>query len=354
MPMERIQKILAQAGLASRRKAEEWITEGRVTVNGQVAKLGDKADAEKDFVKLDGKRVGEALAHSYIVFHKPRGVISMMHDPEGRPALQEFLQGFGRKLNPVGRLDFNMSGIVLLTNDGELSDRLQKAKDIIRIYEVKIKGEMTHEYERRLSYGIQLGEKRIKPQAVFIKERLDKKTIIELVFRSSRSFDLKEFLETKGFLVERMTLIQLGNIKLSGTKSGEWTMSKKQIFEAELLKPYTMDMYWSEHKRPALQVAGGRRGRDDSSRGKHGESGKRGALPAPLAKKRSFRSKQGRPEGVAKDRRPFPKRAENPKPYRSRREKAAGFQDPPKRTEKRLDSNKSFGGGRFKVKKRNP
>src|SRR4051812_15729323 len=120
--MERIQKILAYGGVASRRAAEQLIKAGRVRVNGRViTELGTKADARKDKIEVDGKRViAENLV--YIVLHKPRGVVSTMSDPEGRPTVRELLTTLGERVYPVGRLDFATSGVLLATNDGELAD----------------------------------------------------------------------------------------------------------------------------------------------------------------------------------------------------------------------------------------
>ena len=125
--MERLQKILAHAGLASRREAERWIAEGRVMINGTVIrKLGTQADPAKDSIKVDGKRIKPAAAPLYFAFHKPPGIITTMNDPERRPDLTPYLRELGEKKRvfPVGRLDYNTAGLLLLTNDGELAQRL--------------------------------------------------------------------------------------------------------------------------------------------------------------------------------------------------------------------------------------
>ncbi|HWO42109.1 MAG TPA: S4 domain-containing protein, partial [Candidatus Eisenbacteria bacterium] len=125
--MERLQKLIARAGLASRREAERWILEGRVSINGRVVTtLGAKADPATDSIKVDGKRLKLPQRFLYFAFHKPAGVITTLRDPEGRPDLSSFLVQLGerRRVFPVGRLDFNSSGLLLLTNDGELARRL--------------------------------------------------------------------------------------------------------------------------------------------------------------------------------------------------------------------------------------
>src|SRR5262245_39011402 len=144
--MERIQKILARGGIASRRHAEQLIVEGRVRVNGRIVKeLGTKADPRRDRVEVDGKRV-VAEQPIYVVVHKPRGVVSTMNDPEGRPTVRDLLQSIGGRVYPVGRLDFATSGILLATNDGAFADGLlHPRKEVPKRYVVKVKGVMKGE-----------------------------------------------------------------------------------------------------------------------------------------------------------------------------------------------------------------
>ena len=127
MSAERLQKILAHAGIASRRKAEELIEQGLVTVNGKVAKLGDKADLTQDHVKVEGKLIHKMEEPIYLAFYKPKGVISMMADPENRPTLADYLNKVKARVFPIGRLDYNSEGILLLTNDGDLAEKIQKS-----------------------------------------------------------------------------------------------------------------------------------------------------------------------------------------------------------------------------------
>ena len=162
MSEERLQKILARAGIASRRKAEELIREGLVTVNGRVAEVGDKADPERDAVKVDGKRVQPIHEHRYLLLNKPRGYMSTVADPEGRPTVIDLVPPAMRKaLVPVGRLDYNTEGLLLLTDDGEFAHRVAHPRyGSTKTYEVKVKGFPTEAQLDRLRAGIVLDDGR--------------------------------------------------------------------------------------------------------------------------------------------------------------------------------------------------
>src|SRR5712692_4818809 len=181
--MERLQKILSRAGLASRREAERWIQEGRVTVNGAVVtKLGSQADTGKDKIKVDGKLIARPVL-TYLLFHKPAGIITSLYDPEGRPHLGEWLETLGKKdrLFPVGRLDFNSSGLLLLTNDGELAQKLTHPRyGVSKVYRVKVHALPSERELDRLRKGIRLEDGWTAPARARIVEVLKKKAWIEL------------------------------------------------------------------------------------------------------------------------------------------------------------------------------
>jgi pseudouridine synthase len=241
MASERVQKILAQAGIASRRKAEELIQEGLVTINGKLAQLGDKAEWGKDAIKVKGKLLLKPETILYLAFYKPKRVISMMSDPEGRPTLSDFLTSIKTRLFPVGRLDFNSEGLILLTNDGQFSEKLQKREDIPRVYSVKVKGHPDAEMMARLERGGRIGEqhraKYIKPHSVKIKQDLNNKAVIELVMLGSGAFDVKELFDSRGFLVEKITRTAIGHLTLRGILPGKFkTLTASQV-EALLVQP---------------------------------------------------------------------------------------------------------------------
>ncbi len=237
MSIERLQKILAQAGIASRRKAEEMITEGLVTVNGKTAKIGDKADFTVDHIKVNGTLLRKLEDPFYVVMNKPKGVISMMSDPEGRPTLADFLVKMKVRVNPIGRLDFNSDGLILLTNDGAMAEKIQKSDGFPRVYHVKVKGHITTEMVDRLNRGMRTTTKFVKPMTVRIHEELNKKTKIEIAFLNAANVDVKAYFEEKGFLVEKITRTSIGHITLHGLEPGAYRTVPKTKFEALVAQP---------------------------------------------------------------------------------------------------------------------
>jgi 23S rRNA pseudouridine2605 synthase len=156
MPLERLQKIIAAAGIASRRKAEELITGGLVSVNGQVVtELGTKADPEVDRIKVGGKPLQGPERHAYLLLHKPKGYVTTVADPEGRPTVLDLVRVVGARLYPVGRLDYLSEGLLLLTNDGELAQKLTHASSHVpKTYLVKVSGKPTEEEIKKLRGGV--------------------------------------------------------------------------------------------------------------------------------------------------------------------------------------------------------
>lgn len=162
---ERLQKILSQAGVASRRKAEEMILEGRVSVNGEtVAALGSKADLEKDSIKVDGRILRAPHRHVYVALYKPKGCVTTTSDPEGRETVMHLLRGVKDRVFPVGRLDYHSEGLLLFTNDGEFAHRITAPESHVKkTYVVKVNGALTEEQERRFREGIPLHGRKTSP-----------------------------------------------------------------------------------------------------------------------------------------------------------------------------------------------
>jgi 23S rRNA pseudouridine2605 synthase len=234
MAEERLQKIIAQAGIVSRRKAEELISYGEVTLNGKIAKLGDKADLSKDSIKVQGKLLKNTQDPLYLAFYKPKGVIAMVtEDPEGRQTLSHFLEKVRTRVFPVGRMDYNGEGIMLLTNDGDIAAKIQRLRKLPRIYHVKIKGHPTEEDLGRLKRGAMLEKKRIRPQTVKLFKKLQSKAIVEIVFVGTGALEVKALFERKGFLIEKVTRVQLGHLSIGGLEPGEYRPIHKS--EVELL-----------------------------------------------------------------------------------------------------------------------
>jgi len=162
MPAERLQKIIAAAGIASRRKAEQLIASGLVSVNGQtVTELGTKADPEHDHIKVNGKLLKAPERHVYVLLHKPKGYVTTVSDPEGRPTVLDLVRGIGVRVYPVGRLDYLSEGLLLLTNDGELAQRLMHASSHVpKTYLVKVSGKPSDDEIEKLRGGIKLPAER--------------------------------------------------------------------------------------------------------------------------------------------------------------------------------------------------
>lgn len=221
--MERIQKILAHGGIASRRAAEELIRAGRVRVNGKiVTELGAKANPRHDRVEVDGKRV-VAEEPIYVVLHKPRGVVSTLSDPEGRPSVKELLSSISGRVYPVGRLDFATSGVLLITNDGELHDGLLHPKKAVpKTYVLKVKGVMKPEDLEHWRKGVRLEDGMTLPaQAKLLRHEGDK-TWLELTIREGRNQQIRRMGEATGFPVMRLARIAFAEITAEGLAPGRW------------------------------------------------------------------------------------------------------------------------------------
>jgi len=220
MGLERLQKILAGAGVASRRKAEEMIAAGRVTLNGKVVtEQGTKADAERDEICVDGKRLKGAEQAVYFLLHKPKGYVTTVSDPEGRKTVMELLPKGGERIYPVGRLDYASEGLLLMTNDGALAQKLTKASSHVpKTYLVKIRGKVGEPALARLRRGIEikLGDgRRVKTSPAKIRLAEDAPNPwyeVELI--EGRNRQIRRMFEEVGFLVEKIRRVKLGPLTL--------------------------------------------------------------------------------------------------------------------------------------------
>jgi len=223
MTTERLQKILARGGYASRRAAEKLITDGHVRVNGRVVtELGSKADPRKDKVEVNGERVvAEQLV--YVVLHKPRGVVTTMSDPEGRPSIREILAPIGARLYPVGRLDFATSGVLLATNDGEFADGLMHPKRAVpKTYVLKVANKMETKDLDRWREGIRLEDGMTLPAKASLLRHEGDKTWIELTIREGRNQQIRRMGDATGFPVMRLARVSFAGISSEGLRPGEW------------------------------------------------------------------------------------------------------------------------------------
>ncbi|HEX9295198.1 MAG TPA: pseudouridine synthase [Polyangiaceae bacterium] len=223
MSQERLQKIVARAGIASRRAAEELILKGRVRVNGAIVNtLGAKADPRVDRVEVDGRRL-VAEAPVYWVLHKPRGVVSTVSDPEGRKTVRDLLGSMPERVFPVGRLDYHTSGVLLLTNDGDFCDGLlHPRRDVPKTYVVKVLGEMKEADRSRWEQGIVIDGEKTHAADVQVLRREKGKTWLEVTLFEGRNQQIRKMGETTGFRVMRLARTAFAGITSEGLRPGEY------------------------------------------------------------------------------------------------------------------------------------
>ncbi len=223
---ERLQKILSQAGVASRRAAEKLIAEGRVSVNGQtVREMGTKADLATDDIRVDGRRIKSAEKLRYILLYKPAGYVTTRSDPQRRRTVIDLLQGVREYVYPVGRLDYDTEGLLLLTNDGDLAARLTHPRHgVERTYEAKVAGMPDDEAIDQLRNGIPLDGRRTLPADVMLlnKGRRDRSGVLRITIREGRNRQVRRMCEAVGHPVNSLTRVRIGPIADRRLKPGQW------------------------------------------------------------------------------------------------------------------------------------
>ena len=223
-PRVRLQKALAQAGVASRRASEELIDAGLVEVNGRVVtEQGTRVDPATDIIKVDGKRIAPVRPHVYLVANKPRGVVSTMEDPHGRPTLTGLLGERAKlRLFHVGRLDADTEGLILLTNDGEFAQRMtHPSYEVGKTYLAEVAGAVERPTLRRLREGVTLEDGPIKPDDVQVVQRLPGKSLVRVRLHSGRNRIVRRMFEAVGHPVQRLTRTAIGPVRLQGLRPGE-------------------------------------------------------------------------------------------------------------------------------------
>ncbi|WP_437693446.1 pseudouridine synthase [Sorangium sp. So ce176] len=220
---ERLQKIIARAGVASRRASEELILAGRVRVNGHVVtELGLKADRQKDRIEVDGKRLVSEVP-VYVALHKPRNVVSTLRDPEGRPTVADYVRGTGARLYPVGRLDFATSGILLMTNDGDFANALLHPRGgVPKTYVLKVQGIMSDDDLTPWREGIRLEDGVTLPAEARLLRREGDKTWLEVTLREGRNQQIRRMGEATGWPVMRLARTTFAGVTSEGLRPGEW------------------------------------------------------------------------------------------------------------------------------------
>lgn len=227
---ERLQKILARAGLGSRRACEELIRAGRVAVNGQVARLGQKADPRQDHITLDGKPIRVQEGHTYIALYKPVGVVSTARDPQGRETVLDLVRSSVR-LYPVGRLDYLSEGLVLLTDDGDLAQQLMHPRyEHPKEYMVRLAGRVGDEAIARWREGVLLEDGATAPADVALVRRDRGCTWLRVVLREGRKREIRRVAELLGHSVEQLIRVRIGPVHLGNLQPREW----RHLTELEL------------------------------------------------------------------------------------------------------------------------
>jgi len=238
---ERLQKIISAAGVASRRAAEELITQGRVEVNGKTVRtLGTKADLEQDEIKVDGRRLKPQKRKRYILLYKPRGYVTTRSDPEGRPTVMDLVKGVKEYVYPVGRLDYDTEGLLLLTNDGDLAARLtHPSHEVEKVYEARVRGVPAPEDLERLAKGIVIDGRRTSPAKIRLADRPAKvsesgaeQTFVEVVLHEGRQRQVRRMFESIGHPVGRLRRTRIGPITDEHIPIGHW----RELDDQELAK----------------------------------------------------------------------------------------------------------------------
>ena len=229
---ERIQKILSARGVASRRKAEEMITAGRITINGRIAVLGDSADPELDKILVDGKPLPSPSEAVYIMLHKPRGYVTTLSDEKGRKTVAQLVSDCGTRVYPVGRLDYDSEGLLLLTNDGEFANAMMHPKHRIeKTYAVWVTG-YREEATQLLKQPIELDGYQIRPPQVKLIRAEGNKALYHVTIGEGRNRQVRRMCAHAGLDVQRLKRIREGKLELGDLPLGKWRyLTEQEIAE---------------------------------------------------------------------------------------------------------------------------
>lgn len=231
----RLQKYIADAGITSRRKAEEMILDGRVHVNGDlVRELGTKVDVLEDTVMVDGDPIDRnAVEKIYLILNKPRAYMTTLDDPEGRRTVMELVQDVTERIYPIGRLDYLSEGLLLMTNDGELANTIiHPSGNVTKVYEVKVFGAVTAEILKNLRRGVDTEVGFIKPKSVRIIKQLPSKTWLEFKLTDGKNREIRRLCEAFGLTIDKLKRLAIGGLTVEGIKPGSYrVMTKKQLMK---------------------------------------------------------------------------------------------------------------------------
>ncbi|MCC2593169.1 rRNA pseudouridine synthase [Tessaracoccus sp. OS52] len=219
----RLQKVLAAAGIASRRASEILIDEGRVEVNGKVVtEQGMRVDPERDHIRVDGSRIPPPRRHLYVLLNKPRGVVSTMEDPEGRETLSDYLPKTKERLFHVGRLDTDTEGLIILTNDGDFAHKMAHPSfEVPKTYLAEVVGTVDNRTIKRLEKGITLEDGPVKPDRVSLKSRTDSRSLLTITLHEGRNRIVRRMMDSVGHPVDRLARVAIGPVRLGSLQVGK-------------------------------------------------------------------------------------------------------------------------------------
>ena len=227
----RLQKFIAQCGIASRRKAEELILQGKVKVNGKPAVLGDKVTSA-DKVTLSGKRIVMPKTHyRYIMLHKPRGFITTMNDERGRKCVAELVANVGERVYPIGRLDKDSEGLLIFTNDGEFANKVMHPRNnIYKIYRVTVRPSISEDQLVKLETGVELDGKKTAPAIVHVVHQEPGRVVLEMILHEGKNREIRRMCDAVGLEVARLKRTQIGGVKMGMLKQGDWRdLTEKEV-----------------------------------------------------------------------------------------------------------------------------
>ena len=229
----RLQKFLSECGVASRRKAEDLIASGKVKVNGRIATIGDKINPKKDTVTVFGKKVIKVKKNTYIMLHKPRGFITTLSDEMGRKCVAQLIEDVGTRVYPVGRLDRDSEGLLLLTDDGEFANAMtHPAKHVPKTYRVTVRPSITEDQITALTTGVEIDGRMTLPSEVRVISKQEGRVVLEIIIYEGRNRQIRKMCETLGLEVARLKRTQIGAVKLGMLKQGDW----RNLTEEEVRK----------------------------------------------------------------------------------------------------------------------
>lgn len=234
---ERLQKIIAAAGLTSRRQAEEWISAGRVRLNGRIATLGESADLQGDTIEVDGQALRGPAAAIYLLLNKPSGYVTSLNDPQGRPVVTDLVKEVGARVYPVGRLDLTTEGLLLLTNDGELANHLAHPRhQVDKTYLVRVRGVLAEADRLRLEQGVQLDDGMTAVAKVSRVRAVGQHSWFEITIHEGRNRQVRRMCETLGYPVSRLKRVRLAFLTLDELQPGQFRhLSRQEVARLKAL-----------------------------------------------------------------------------------------------------------------------